>query len=191
MSWLEELCQANAEFKNLVNPDYLPTTRQPGPRAIITCMDPRINLAAAGIPAFALNGASDSQVRIIRTLGGIGDSRSLLVGIHLAGFKELAVIMHTDCGLSLAHAKIDVIINSLGTGLQPARLTELKRQVGEPFRDKLRDWLYAFEDPYQAVLEEVARIKALAFVPESLIVHGLVYDLASGRLDIVHRGYDQ
>jgi carbonic anhydrase len=191
MSWLDEIVKANQEFRDTIQTESLPTQRQPGPYAVITCMDPRINLAAAGIPAFTPDGASKSQVRVIRTLGGLAEPGSLLVGIHLAGFKELAVIMHTDCGLSLAHEKIDVIATNLEASLSTEQLAAFKRQVGEPFRDKLRAWLQSFEDPYQAVRDEVARIRGFAFVPHGLIIHGLVYGLASGGLEIVHNGYDQ
>lgn len=189
MKWLDEIIEANQKFKREIAIDSLPIQRQPGPYAIVTCMDPRINPAAAGLKPFAANGASDSQVRIIRTLGGICDDRSLLVGIHLAGFKEVALIMHTDCGLSLAHEKIDILIENMSAKLSSSQMAEFRREVGEPLRHKLRQWLYAFEDPKQAVIDEVARIRKYPFVPHSLIIHGLIYDLASGSLEIVHDGY--
>ncbi len=109
MSWLEEIREANGRFKEKIDIDVLPTERQPCPYAVVTCMDPRVNLESAGIQPFKLNGELKSQVRVIRTIGGMAENRSLIVGIHLAGFKEIAVIMHTDCGCSLAYHKIDRI----------------------------------------------------------------------------------
>jgi carbonic anhydrase len=55
-------------------------------------------------------------------------------------------------------------------------------------RENLIEWLHAFQAPHQAVQEEVAAIIRSPFTPQSLAVHGMVYDLASGRLDIVVNG---
>ena len=168
----------------------MPVKRQPGPYAIVTCMDPRINLEAAGIRPFSPEGALQSQVRIIRTLGGMGDNRTLAVGIHLAGFKEVAVIMHTDCGCSLAYQKIDTIIENMEKALPATKWDAVKTLIGEPLRDNLIEWLHAFQDPHQAVEKEVAAIASSPFVPESLLVHGLVYDLNTGKIDVVVNGYE-
>ncbi len=190
MKWLEEICKANGRFKEKINIDVLPTERQPCPYAVITCMDPRINLEATGIKPFKPNGELRSQVRVIRTIGGIGENRSLAIGIHLAGFKEIAVIMHTDCGCSLAYHKVDKIIENMETNLSTNKLEDVKDLIGEPFRNNLLEWLYAFKEPQEAVKQEVERIKESPFVPESLIIHGLVYDLVSGNIEVIVNGYE-
>ena len=189
MSWLEEIIKANHSFLRNVNIDSLPKLRQPCPFAVVTCMDPRINLEAAGIPAFKPDGVLQSQVRVIRTIGGMAEDRSLVIGIHLAGFKEIAVVMHTDCGCSLAYHNVEKILKNMETSLGPEKMAALKNRIGEPFRDNLLAWLYAFEDPKEAVKNEVERIKNASFTPGSLIVHGLVYDLASGKMDIIINDY--
>ncbi|PON18034.1 hypothetical protein C2W62_10060 [Candidatus Entotheonella serta] len=76
-------------------------------------MDPRVNLEAIGIPGFDSTGEGTSTVRIIRTLGGVADDRSLLVGIFLARIQEVTLVMHTDCGECLAYTNIDVIADNL------------------------------------------------------------------------------
>lgn len=190
MKWLQAICEANVQFQQRVEPKTMPVQRQPCPYAVVTCMDPRINLEAAGIRPFNAKGESQSQVRIIRTVGGIGDSRSLAVGIHLAGFKEVAVIMHTDCGCALAHQKIDTIIENMQETLPATKWEAVKTLIGEPLRENLIEWLHAFQAPHQAVKKEVAAITGSPFVPESLVVHGLVYDLATGKMDVVVNGYD-
>lgn len=184
------ICEANAQFQQRVEPETMPVKRQPCPNAIVTCMDPWINVEAAGIRPFNAKGEIQSQVRIIGTLGGMGDSRSLAVGIHLAGFKAVAVIMHTDCGCALAHQKIDTIIENMKKSLPATEWEAVKRLSGEPLRENLIEWLHAFQAPHQAVQEEVAAITRSPFTPESLAVQGRVYDLASGRLDIVVNGYE-
>ena len=190
MTWLETILEENKKFREAIDTDALPTQRQPYPYGVVTCMDPRVNLAAAGVPPFRSTGEIQSQVRIIRTLGGMADKRALVVGIHLAGLKEIAVIMHTDCGCSLAYSKIDTLIGNIETNLHPEKWEEFKNLVGEPIREKLIEWLHAFEDPRTAVKKEVETIKSYPFVPETLIVHGLVYDLSSGTIEVVVNGYE-
>ena len=190
MTWLDTILEENKKFREAIDTDALPTQRQPYPYGVVTCMDPRVNLAAAGVPPFRSTGEIQSQVRIIRTLGGMADKRSLVVGIHLAGLKEIAVIMHTDCGCSLAYSKIDTLIGNMETNLHPEKWREFKNLVGAPIREKLIEWLHAFEDPRAAVKKEVEAIKSYPFVPETLIVHGLVYDLSSGTIEIVVNGYE-
>ena len=190
MTWLDTILEENKKFREAIDTDALPTQRQPYPYGVVTCMDPRVNLAAAGVPPFRSTGEIQSQARIIRTLGGMADKRSLVVGIHLAGLKEIAVIMHTDCGCSLAYSKIDTLIGNMETNLHPEKWQEFKNLVGAPIREKLIEWLHAFEDPRAAVKEEVEAIKSYPFVPETLIVHGLVYDLSSGTIEIVVNGYE-
>ncbi len=190
MSWLEDICKANGKFKEKINIDVLPIKRQPCPYAVVTCMDPRVNLEAAGIKSFKPDGELKSQVRVIRTIGGMGENRSLVIGIHLAGFKEIAVIMHTDCGCSLAYHKIDKIIENMETNLRANQLEDVKNLIGEPFRNNLLEWLYAFKAPQEAVRKEIETIKESPFVPESLIIHGLIYDLLSGDLEVIVNGYE-
>jgi len=190
MSWLDAIVKENHKFVQETRADQLPIEGQSCPYAVVTCMDPRVNLAAAGIHPFEPTGQIQSQVRVIRTLGGIAEERSLVVGIHLAGFKEIAVIMHTDCGCSVAYSKVDALIDNMQSNLSPAKWDEFKRLVGEPVRDGLIEWLHAFQDPSQAVRKEVQAIKSHPFAPGSLIVHGLVYDLSSGAIEVVVDGYE-
>jgi carbonic anhydrase len=191
MNWLKKIREANDRFKEQINIDVLPTERQPCSYAIVTCMDPRVNLESVGIQPFTPNGELGSQIRVIRTIGGMHESRSLAIGIHLAGFKEIAVIMHTDCGCSLAYHKVDKIIENMEANLGPKKLKEAKNTIGEPFRENLLEWLYAFQNPMEAVKKEVVEIKDSPFVPDTLIIHGLVYDLSSGGIEVVVNGYDK
>ena len=189
MTWLENLVNQNKRFLNGVDLNDLSVQRQPCPFAIITCMDPRVNLEAAGVLPFSSKGEAQSQVRIIRTLGAIADDRSLLAGIHLAGFKEIAVIMHTDCGCCLAWTKTTNILNHLQENLTRAQLCDLEKEIGNLNEENLRAWLSAFEDPNQAVKNQVLQIKEKPFVPTNLFVHGLIYNLETAQIETVINGY--
>lgn len=187
-SWLESIKEANRAFTDRVSADDLPTARAPGP-AVITCMDPRVNLGALGIPGFAEDGSNDSAVRIIRTLGGMAEERSLIVGMFLANISEIVVLMHTDCGCCLAYKNIDTIISRMQKRLSEEAFGSFKGRIGEPFRENLLAHLKAFEDPFEAVIKEVVAIKALPYAPENLVVHGLVYGLETGEAEVVVDGY--
>lgn len=174
--WLAALLARNAVFRRGVTPARLPVARTPGQHALVTCMDPRVNLAALGVPGFDADGGSHSGVRVIRTIGGIAEERSLIVGIHLAGIREIAVVTHTDCGNALAKQRIAHI----AAGVRAC--------TGHADEQTLARELRVFDDPYQAVREEVARVRTLPFVPPEVVVHGLVYELADARLVAVVDG---
>lgn len=187
-SWLEQILTANQQFKQRITPEKLPVGRSPG-QVVITCMDPRVNLEAIGIPQFAEDGTGTSSTRVIRTLGAVAENRSLIVGIFLAGFKEITVVMHTDCGCCLAYDKVDVISQKMQAQLSAEQVAAFKAEIGEPFEDNLRSYLKAFQDPHDAVKQEVAAIRQLAFVPEDVAIHGLVYELETGQVELVVNGY--
>ena len=186
--WLEQILAANNDFRARIERDALPVARAPG-QAVITCMDPRVNLEAIGIPGFSNTGAGSSSVRIIRTIGAMADHRSLVVGLFLAGIREIVVLMHTDCGCCLAYSRIDAMVENMRARLSPAAFETFKAEIGEPFTDHLRAYLKAFEDPYVAVRKEIESIRQLPFVPDDVILHGLVYELSSGSVEVVVNGY--
>ena len=190
LRWLDTIILANAKFRGRVQPEKLPVQRTPGSVAVITCMDPRVNLEAMGIPGFTEAGEGQSSVRVIRTAGAMAEPRSLVIGIFLAGIQEIALVIHTDCGCCLAFSRIDSIIENMQKHLTPSQWQEFKHTVGEPFRENLRVWLKAFEDPREAVTREIAMLKALPFMPQNVIIHGLLYELASGNIDVVLNGYE-
>lgn len=188
--WIQKIQEENVKFVNKTESGNHPLQRAPCPYAIITCMDPRINLSAVGIPPFLENGETNSQVRIIRTLGGMSDLRSLVVGIHLAGFKEILFLFHTDCGCTVAFAAIDKLIENLYSNLSDPQMITFKKMIGEPFRDKLLTWLKAFEDPKAALIREIKELKKQSFIPGSMVIHGMIYDLSSRRTELVVNGYE-
>ncbi|MDX1523338.1 MAG: carbonic anhydrase [Anaerolineae bacterium] len=188
--WLASILQANKNFRACASAETLPVQRTPGSLAVITCMDPRVNLAAIGIPGFGPNGEGTSAVRVIRTVGAMAEPRSLVIGIFLAGIREVVVLMHTDCGGCLALAKIDTIIENLKSRLSPAQFQAFQATVGEPFRERLIEWLKVFEDPRAAVKKEITALRSQPYVPDDVIFHGLVYELTTGAVEVVVNGYE-
>ncbi|VAW31061.1 hypothetical protein MNBD_CHLOROFLEXI01-2975 [hydrothermal vent metagenome] len=188
---LETILLENKRFRSRISHDKLPIQRTPNPLAVITCMDPRVNLEAVGILGFGLQGDGHSSVRIIRTIGAMAEPRSLIIGVFLAGIREIVVLMHTDCGCCLAFSKIDVIIENMNKMLNKSQIQTFKQAIGNPFREQLIDWLKVFAEPHDAIRKEITSIKSLPFMPDDIIIHGLLYDLASGNVEVVVNGYDQ
>lgn len=187
--WLDQVLESNKKFQQRIHKESLPVARSPGSVAVITCMDPRVNLEAIGVPQFSEKGACESPVRVIRTIGAMPEARSMVIGMFLAGIREFAVVMHTDCGCCLAYSKIDTIIENLQKNLSPSKFDRFRAEVGTPLQENLIKWLKAFEDPRDAVRSEIKKLKSVSFVPDEAIFHGLLYELKSGAIEVVVNGY--
>ncbi|MEL7436132.1 MAG: hypothetical protein AAFN11_19470, partial [Chloroflexota bacterium] len=66
---------------------------------------------------------------------------------------------------------------------------QFQSEVGEPLVNNLRTYLKTFQNPHDAVQTEIDNIRQLPFIPDDLILHGLVYELDSGKIDVVVNGY--
>lgn len=131
--------------------------------AILTCMDARIAVEEA-------LGLRAGDAHIIRNAGGLASDdavRSLVVSQQLLRTREILVIGHTGCGLHGAD--------------EAALRAGLRRSTGHESEIRLG----AFDDLDEMVREQVRILRqhsALLEVP----VHGLVYEVETGRL----RGLD-
>ena len=115
----------------------------------------------------------------------MSEKRSLIVGIHLAGIRQIAVVMHTDCGCCTSWSKADVIADSLKTRLDAESFQEVNSEIGEPFVEKLREYLKAFQDPRKALEDEVRHIRTSSVVPKDVVVYGFLYELATGKVEAI------
>ena len=135
----------------------------PGRRlAVLACMDARLTVED-------VLGLRTGDAHIIRNAGGLASEdaiRSLVVSQQLLGTREIAVIAHTRCGLHGADeaALRESVRDSTGTA------TEMG--------------FGAFDDLDAMVREQMAVLAtdpALLDVP----IHGLVYEVETGRLRVV------
>src|SRR6266436_4749823 len=116
--------------------------------AVVTCMDCRLvqmfeqvlGLERGDVIELRTAGATISDPE---REGGLSDLiRSLAGGIYLLGVREVAVIGHTQCGLSHVNATaVTASMQALGVDLQ-----QLINQEGWGSTDGLVDWLGAFSD---------------------------------------------
>ena len=133
--------------------------------AVLACMDARLDV-------YALLGLEPGESHVIRNAGGVvtdDEIRSLAISQRLLGTKEIILIHHTDCGmLTFTDDSFKESIRA-ETGLRPPWAAE------------------AFSDVDDDVRQSLARIDNSLFIPIKDSVRGFVFDVATGRLNEVHR----
>jgi carbonic anhydrase len=157
--------------------------------AVVTCMDCRL------VQMFeAALGLERGDVLELRTAGAtIPENerarasndliRSLAGGVYLLGVQEIAVIGHTQCGLShIDGAALTASMQALGVDAQ-----QLIEQEGLGDINGLLRWVGAFSDVHINVGQVVQAIRQSPYLP-NIPVSGLVIDINSGKLELVDKG---
>lgn len=126
---------------------------------ILTCMDARIVVED-------IFGLRPGDANVMRNAGALASDdfiRSLVLSQRVLGSTEVVVMGHTGCGLDgLAESSLaDQLVDETGV------------QAGIEFG--------AFADVEDHVRQQVARIRSHPWVRQ-VPVHGLVYEVESGRL---------
>lgn len=127
--------------------------------AIVTCMDARINVEDA-------LGLRVGDVHIIRNAGALATEdvvRSLIVSQQLLGTREIVLIGHTRCGLHRADEA------ALRAGIADSTGHETETRFG------------AFADLDAMVRDQVEILRNEPTLLDTS-VHGLVYEVETGRL---------
>jgi carbonic anhydrase len=125
--------------------------------AILTCMDARVDISA-------LLGLRPADAHVIRNAGGRATSdalHSLAVSQAVLKTREVMVMHHTDCGM--------------GRFSQAQMSEKITTASGHLFNEELG----TFTDPTAAILEDVERIRACAYLPARDKVRGFMYDLTA------------
>jgi carbonic anhydrase len=139
--------------------------------AILTCMDARLDPARYA-------GLAEGDAHVIRNAGGRASDdaiRSLVISHKLLGTREWFVIHHTKCGMALFSSEVinALLENSLDTAVVGAGPGS---DAGQSI-DRL-----TFKDAAASVVDDVRRIREHPLVPKEIPIHGLVYDVKTGRL---------
>lgn len=177
MATFDTLMQRNKDFaaqqsaENLLMPslpDALPHVKA----LIIGCADMRVD------PAHVL-GIKPGEAVVMSNIGGRITPRTLqMMGLlgrisqvaeaYPGGGNEfhLIVLHHTDCGITRLAGNPDMLANYFEIGKE-----ELTAK--------------AVTDPQAAVAADVAVLRATPALPGEWLVSGLVYDVATGLIDVV------
>jgi len=157
----ERILEENSRFTEAYDRSVLTAAPLTG-IAILACMDARIDVEDA-------LGLRVGDAHIIRNAGGFATQdaiRSLVVSQQLLGTREILVIAHTGCGL---HGADEAVIRG---------------RVSATTHHETDLVFGAFADLEAMVREQVRVLRGrldLLRVP----IHGLIYDVATGRLSPV------
>ena len=167
MTTFDTLLERNQEFAAHHFPKDLPLM----PRAmIIGCVDQRVD------PAHVL-GLGLGEAIVIRNVGGritpaMLQTMGMLARIAQvgggapAGEFHLIVLQHTHCGITRLDQDPDMLASYFDIGKEGLLAK-------------------AITDPRAAVTVDVAALKAIPTLPGNWLVSGLVYDVATGLVEIV------
>ncbi|CZT42750.1 related to carbonic anhydrase [Rhynchosporium secalis] len=139
------------------------------PDPIVTCMDTRIDPAAA-------YGISLGDAHVIRNAGGNARDalRSLVISQQLLGTQEIILIKHTGCGMLTFESNdaVGIVRNNLGEEAA-AELAAFKEEF------------QAFPDLEAAVKDDVEFLKESKLIPDSITISGWVYEVETGKVRTV------
>ncbi len=127
--------------------------------AVLACMDARLTVED-------VLGLRTGDAHIIRNAGGLATDdaiRSLVISQQLLGTEEVIVIEHTGCGMLTF------------------RDEEVRRDLAARTGSDVDLPLHAFDELEANLRSQVSRIRTHPWIKD-VPVHGLVYDVESGRL---------
>ena len=169
MTFVDEMLERNARFaETRFSPELrmMPSTGT----IVLGCVDPRVD------PVEVL-GLQQGEAAVIRNVGGrvnrpVMETLGLLRVVAKAvvradGVRNLVLLHHTDCGiLSCYHHAPDLLAKHMGvetTALDGLDVT----------------------DPRKSVAHDIAALRADDRLADAVTVSGLVYDVATGRVEVV------
>jgi carbonic anhydrase len=160
MSAVSELLRANETFAASFDKGDLEIVPAK-PVLVLTCIDARLD------PARML-GLDMGDAHVVRNAGGRATDdaiRSSTISSWLLGVRELVVIHHTDCGMTLF---TDDVLHG-----------KIRDETGIDVSDE--EYL-SFTDPEESLRDDVARLRDVKTLPEGVTVSGYKYDVRDGTL---------
>jgi carbonic anhydrase len=170
LTLLDELLERNRTYAQR-HEEGLPPLPRRG-LVVLTCMDHRIDpVAALGLDvgdAMVIRNAggrvTPNFLQNLQVLGLVAENRGSEVGA-----LELVLMQHTQCGVG---ALMDAHPDALATyfDVPPDQLASL-----------------APDDPHEGIRADIEILAADPAIPSSLAVTGLVFDVATGEVELVER----
>lgn len=183
---LKEILKFNREFVENKEYEKYNTTKYPDKQiAILSCMDTRLTEL---LPK-ALN-LKNGDAKIIKNAGGtvihpFGSAmRSILICVYEFDIREIFIIGHYDCGVSSMNTD-EMVKKMIDKGIDIHTLETLSRAG-----IKVKQWLHGFDCVEESVKESVAKVKNHPLIPDNVVVHGLIMDPKTGRVDVVVDGFE-
>jgi carbonic anhydrase len=159
----EDVLSANSRFAQSYASGHLEGRAARG-LAIVTCMDSRID-------PLAMLGLAKGDAKILRNAGARVTSdvlRTLVLAAHLLGVERVMIVAHTDC-------RMTKVTND-----------DIYAAIAESSGLDTRSLDFGVISDQRAVLAgDVQRVRSSPYLPANMPVLGCVYDLETGRLDVV------
>lgn len=182
-SRIYEMLEHNKQF--VENKGYIPykTDSIPNKKMVVfTCMESRL----VELLPKALN-IQNGDVKMVKNAGAIirksFDSiiKSILVAVYKLQAEEVVVIGHHDCGMSCVntHELKELMLKEEGITEETFKALEYS---GIDFHKEF----HGFETVEQSVAQSVEIIRNHPLLPKYVLVHGLVIDPHTGKVDVVH-----
>ncbi|CAH1209005.1 hypothetical protein PAECIP111893_02956 [Paenibacillus plantiphilus] len=183
---INEILAFNEKFVQNKQYESYVTDRYPDKRvAILTCMDTRL----VELLPKAMN-LRNGDAKIIKNAGAIltqpfgSAMRSILMAIYEMDVQEIFVIGHHGCGMT--NVDPDSLVQKfLQNGISEEVLMTLENSG-----IRMSRFLKGFESAEEGVMHSVDMIRKHPLVPTGIPVHGFVMDPTTGRLELIHEGYN-
>lgn len=187
MSKLQEILDYNKSFVGNKEYDKFKTSKVPNKKIVVlSCMDTRLTEL---LPK-ALN-FKNGDIKLVKNAGAAvmhpfgSIIRSIVVAVYEFQADEVLVIGHHDCGMS--HLNVDDILEKVvQRGISPDVITTLSNAGID-----IKKWLHGFDSVEQSIKETVDAIRNHPLIPSDIIIHGLIIDPETGKLDVIVNGYEK
>lgn len=185
MSKLQEILDFNKSFVEDKEYDKYITSKEPNKKLVVlSCMDTRLTELlpkALNLKNGDAKFVKNAGASIMHPFGSI--IRSIVVAVYEFEADEVLVIGHHGCGMS--NLNVDKTIEKIiSRGVSKDVITTLNNAGID-----IKKWLHGFDSVEESIKESVGLIKNHPLIPKDLIVHGLIIDPKTGKLDIVVNGY--
>ena len=163
MAGFEDVLDANAEYAARFTDSGLPGRAARG-LAVVTCMDSRIE-------PLQMLGLKPGDAKILRNAGGrVTDDvlRTLVLAVHLLGVERVLLVAHTDCRMTKVTDDDVHAVIAADSGLDTRSLD-----------------FHTISDQGATLARDVQRIRSSPYLPSGLTVAGAIYDVRSGRVEVV------
>ncbi|GMA65272.1 carbonic anhydrase [Alicyclobacillus fastidiosus] len=185
MNQLQQILEHNQRFVEGRQYEQYQTSKFPNKNLIIlSCMDTRLS----DLLPRAMN-LKNGDAKFIKNAGAVVSHpfgsimRSIIVAVYDLGADEICVVGHHGCGMSSINPD-ETIKKMTNSGVLPETIETLEYAGID-----LSEWLQRIESIPDSVRRSVQMIRNHPLLPKSLVVHGLIIDPETGKLDVVVNGY--
>jgi carbonic anhydrase len=187
MNKLQEILEYNRSFVENKEYEKYITSKEPNKKLVIlSCMDTRLTEL---LPK-ALN-FKNGDVKLIKNAGAsimhpFGSIiRSIVVAVYEFEADEVIVIGHHGCGMNNLNPD-KIVEKAVKRGISTEVISTLTNAGID-----IKKWLQGFHSVEESIKESVNMIKNHPLIPKDIVIHGLIIEPETGKLDVIVNGYEE